>query len=142
MAPKKKIDYRDISDGLKKLRDFLLGRKHNLHGRFMPFISPRSIPPAEIPRCPEYKYSNQYYHKRNVFHSVHPPIVAPIAEGPPLEGDPGKKSLRPECLCFPCPPTPGPVWWWDGHCYYETVPDSPVKEVAVKSPEPPCPRPT
>nr|XP_021205873.1 uncharacterized protein LOC101735561 isoform X2 [Bombyx mori] len=37
---KPKWDFRDISKGLKIFRDILLGRKHNLHGRFPPLMSP------------------------------------------------------------------------------------------------------
>ncbi|XP_038222152.1 uncharacterized protein LOC119839784 [Zerene cesonia] len=130
----KKIQYRDISDGLKKLRDILLGRKYNLHNRFPPFLAPRTIPPAEIPRCPDYKYSDQYYYERNAFDSVKPPIVAPVAEGPPISHDPTKKgsALKPDDICFNHPPTPGQSWWWDGHCYYEYVDDPPPKPVVAK----------
>ncbi|XP_045501056.1 uncharacterized protein LOC123698466 [Colias croceus] len=141
----KKIQYRDVSDGLKKLRDFLLGRKYTLPHRFPPFIAPRTIPPAEIPRCPDYKYSGQYYYERNAFDSVKPPVVAPVAAGPPLSHDPSKKgaALKSDDICFNQPPTPGQPWWWDGHCYYEYVDDPPPKPVvaATKSDRhsPQCP---
>ncbi|XP_072938124.1 uncharacterized protein [Epargyreus clarus] len=99
---KVKYDFRDVSAGLKKLRDFLLGRKHNLHGRFPPLVAPRSIPPPDIPRGPwEYKYSKQYYYERHALNSVKPPVVAPVAEGPPIMRDPTKKAgtggISPEC---------------------------------------------
>lgn len=85
-----KWDFRDVSVGLKMLREALLGRRHTLHGRFPPQISSRTIPPPDIPRGPEYKYSNQHYFKRSAQDSVQPPVVAPIAEGPPLIRDPTK----------------------------------------------------
>lgn len=78
------FDFRDVSVALQKLRSFLLGRQHNLHGRFPPLISPRTLPTPDIPRGPEYKYANQYYDDRNALRSVKPPLVAPIGEGPPL----------------------------------------------------------
>ncbi|CAG4943830.1 unnamed protein product [Parnassius apollo] len=81
---KYKLRFRDVSSGLQKLRDFLLGRKHTLHGRFPPTLAPRTIPPPDIPRGPDYKYSKQYYFKRNALDSVKPPVVAPVAEGRPL----------------------------------------------------------
>lgn len=89
---KHKWDFRDVSLGLKKLREFLLGRKHTLHGRFPPIVSSRTVPPPDIPRGPEIKYSNHYYHQRNVMNSVLPPVVAPVAEGPPLNQDLKKKT--------------------------------------------------
>lgn len=90
-------EVRDVGALLKKIRAFLLGREHKLHGRFSPYLSPRTIPPPDIPRCPDYKYSNNYYHERNVFHSVHAPVVAPVAEGPPVKfGGPG--PLKPEAV--------------------------------------------
>ena len=81
---KTKNKFRDISYGLQKLRDFLLGRKHTLHGRFPPMMASRTLPPADVPRGPDTKYSDKYYFQRNAFNSVHPPVVAPVAEGPPL----------------------------------------------------------
>ncbi|KAJ0175110.1 hypothetical protein K1T71_009251 [Dendrolimus kikuchii] len=122
-----KWDFRDVSAGLQFLREFLLGRKHHLHGRFPPLIAPRTIPPPDIPRGPEYKYSKQYYYKRNALHSVLPPVVAPVAEGPPVDRDRTKKSqpggMKPDSVPFNCAPTPGLPWWWDGHSYYENQPD-------------------
>lgn len=85
----KQWDFRDISSGLAKMREFLLGRKYVYHNRFPPLISPRTIPPPDIPRGPEYKYSNQWYGNRNAMGSVKPPVVAPIAEG---LADASKKS--------------------------------------------------
>lgn len=74
-------DFRDVSIGIKKIREFLLGRKFVFHHRFLPRLSPRSIPKPDVPRGPEYKYSAQYYFKRDAMNSVRPPVVAPIAEG-------------------------------------------------------------
>ncbi|CAH0718283.1 unnamed protein product, partial [Brenthis ino] len=124
-----KFKFRDISYGLQKLRDFLLGRKHTLHGRFPPMVAPRTLPPANIPRGPDTKYSDKYYFQRNAFNSVYPPIVAPVAEGPPLKKDQVRKgtpsgAMRPDAICFNFAPTPGSAWWWDGHCYYECEPES------------------
>ncbi|CAK1542157.1 unnamed protein product [Leptosia nina] len=36
--------------------------------------------------------------------------------------------LKPDAICFNTPPTPGPAWWWDGHCYYEYVDDPPTRK--------------
>ncbi|XP_047532588.1 uncharacterized protein LOC125067835 [Vanessa atalanta] len=140
---KKKYNFRDVSYGLQKLRNFLLGRKHTLHGRFPPLLAPRTIPPAEIPRGPDFKYSDKYYFKRNAFNSVLPPVVAPVAEGPPILKDPVKKIastvIPPDAICFNYAPTPGPAWWWDGHCYYENVPDPICAPQQSSSPCPPSP---
>lgn len=81
---KPKFRFRDVSNGLRKFRDFLLGRKYTLHGRFPPELAPRSIPPADIPRSMQPKYSEQYYFKRSAINSVKPPVVAPVGECPPL----------------------------------------------------------
>uniref|UniRef100_A0A8R2AN89 NADH dehydrogenase [ubiquinone] 1 alpha subcomplex subunit 7 n=1 Tax=Bombyx mori TaxID=7091 RepID=A0A8R2AN89_BOMMO len=135
---KPKWDFRDISKGLKIFRDILLGRKHNLHGRFPPLMSPRSVPTPEIPRGPDNQYSKQYYYKRSAINSVFPPIVAPVAEGPPMNQDPTKKAqpggIKPDTVCFHCAPTPGPPWSWDGHQYYECLPDPPPSSPS------PCPQ--
>ncbi|CAG9566108.1 unnamed protein product [Danaus chrysippus] len=134
--------FRDVSYGLQKLRDFLLGRKHILHARFLPNIAPRTIPTADLPRGPDTPYSQNYYCRRNVFHSVHPPVVAPIAEGPPLIQDPTQKvkvgGVRADALLFDFAPTPGTPWWWDGHFYYELVPDPPASPPPKASQPDPC----
>lgn len=102
---KYKWDFRDVSVGIRMLREFLLGRKHTLHGRFPPLISPRTIPPPDIPRGPDYKYSQQYYIKRHAMNSVKPPVVAPVAEGPSAQFDPTKINphgcgLKPDTVCL------------------------------------------
>ncbi|KAI8434270.1 hypothetical protein MSG28_012362 [Choristoneura fumiferana] len=100
-----------------------------------------TIPPPEIPRGPEYKYSAQYYCDRNARDSVKPPVIAPIAEGPCWPSDPTKKSqpggMRADAMTFNCAPMPGHPWWWDGHCYYECVPDPPARN--CPPPSAPCP---
>ncbi|RVE51313.1 hypothetical protein evm_003993 [Chilo suppressalis] len=115
----KKWAFRDVSILLQEIRNFLLGRKHTLHPRFPLKVSPRSIPPADIPRAPEYKYSNQYYYERNAFDSVKPPVVAPVAEG----GGLSRNTVAAENICLSRLPTPGHPWAWDGHRYYECIPD-------------------
>lgn len=72
-------DFRDVSKGLARIREILLGRKFVNRHRFPPLISPRSIPPPDVPRGPENKYSDQYYGSRNAMNSVKPPVVAPVA---------------------------------------------------------------
>ncbi|KAG6441606.1 hypothetical protein O3G_MSEX001876 [Manduca sexta] len=133
--------FRDVSLGLQKLREFLLGRKHTLHGRFPTMISPRTIPTPDIPRGPDEHYSNKYYFTRHARDSVLPPVIAPVAEGPPMCRDPFKKAkpggVPPDSVCFNCAPTPGPTWWWDGHFYYETQPDCSPPEAKAKA-SPPC----
>lgn len=98
-----KWDFRDVSVGLKLIREILLGRPHTLHGRFPPQLASRTIPPPDIPRGPEYKYSNQRYFKRSAMDSVAPPVIAPIAEGPALIRDPTKiaeagKGIKPDTV--------------------------------------------
>lgn len=84
----KKFQFRDVSIGIQKLRDFLLGRKHVLHGRFPPTLAPRTLPPADLNRgCLDSRYADKYYYQRSAYNSVEPPVVAPIAEGPPLSYD-------------------------------------------------------
>ncbi|KAL4717288.1 hypothetical protein ACJJTC_017175 [Scirpophaga incertulas] len=123
----KRWEFRDVSILLQTLRNFLLGRKHTLHQRFPSNVAPRSIPKPDIPRGPEYKYSKQYYYKRNAFDSVKPPIVAPVAECQPMRRDSVKSTststTKPVSVSFTSLPTPGTPWLWDGHCYYECVPD-------------------
>ncbi|XP_063627016.1 uncharacterized protein LOC134798574 [Cydia splendana] len=145
-----KLDFRDVSWLLRKFRQFLLGRKHdipNLHVRFPPRISPRSIPTPSIPRGPEYinKYYDQWYMDRCAKDGVKPPIVGPLGEGPSYPLDctktPRITTVKPTEVNFACPPTPGTPWWWDGHCYYECTPEKPPKK-AVKCNPPPdeCPK--
>lgn len=100
-----KIKIRDVSYGLQKLRDFLLGRKHTLHGRFPPMIAPRTLPPPDLPRGPDTKYSDKYYYQRDAFNSVLPPVVAPVAEGPPIVKNKSSKcasrgSMPPNAVSF------------------------------------------
>ncbi|XP_068632630.1 uncharacterized protein [Battus philenor] len=109
---KSKFSYRDVSTLLQSFRNFLLGRDHVIHGRFPPKMASRTIPPPDIPRGTDLKYSEQYYFKRNAFDSVKPPVVAPVAKS---KGNACKDKL----------PTPGATWWWDGHSYYECTPDQP-----------------
>ncbi|KAM3965498.1 LOW QUALITY PROTEIN: uncharacterized protein ACR2FA_000343 [Aphomia sociella] len=141
---KRKWDFRDVSLGLQILREFLLGRKHNLRGRFPPKVSTRTIPQPDIPRGPDDRYSNQYYFKRNVYDSVKPPKVAPVAEGPPLDQDPTKKTkaggAKTDTVFFSYLPSPGTAWWWDGHCYYECLSDPPPPPPPPCPPPPPAPR--
>ncbi|XP_075980977.1 uncharacterized protein LOC142979743 [Anticarsia gemmatalis] len=128
-----KWEFRDVSLGLRIFRDILLGRAHIPHNRFPPFLASRTLPTPDIPRGPEYKYSNQYYYKRNPIRSVHPPVVAPIALSAAqstIAGAAGPKSR----IQFPTIPAPGPIYWWDNHGYYEEVPDT-------KKPCPPPPQP-
>ncbi|XP_045776119.1 uncharacterized protein LOC123874660 [Maniola jurtina] len=140
----KKFEFRDVSSGFQKLRNFLLGRKHVLHGRFPPLLSPRTLPPPDIPRGPDSKYSDMYYYQRSVYNSIQPPVVAPIAEGPPILRDPTKKAaaggIRADAISFNSAPTPGPAWWWDGHCYYECVPDPSSYPSPAQEPDPYCPQ--
>ncbi|XP_041980677.1 uncharacterized protein LOC121734257 [Aricia agestis] len=111
-----KIKFRDVYDGIQTFRNFLLGRKYTLHNRFLPFISPRSIPRPDIPKSSVVKYSDNYYAQRHVFDSVKPPVIAPVAEALPADQKCGEST---EAVCFQSAPTPGRVWWWDGHSYYE-----------------------
>ncbi|XP_028173170.1 basic proline-rich protein-like [Ostrinia furnacalis] len=124
-----KWDYRDVSVLLQAIRNFLLGRKHTLHPRFPWKVAARSIPPPDIPRGPEYKYSNQYYHQRNPFESVKPPVVAPVGLGGSKQG-----KMKAESVPISGLPTPGATWWWDGHSYYECTPPPPPPDT-----RPPCP---
>ncbi|XP_014363312.1 uncharacterized protein LOC106714722 [Papilio machaon] len=135
---KLKFPHRDVSTVLQRLRDFLLGRKHTLHLRFPQAVAPRTIPPVDLPRNLDNKYSEQYYYTRSAMDSVKPPVVAPIALGSKsnVSSCSGKPSVS-----FESAPTPGPSWWWDGHCYYECTPDVPkpaTKPTAPCTVEPHC----
>ncbi|PZC84055.1 hypothetical protein B5X24_HaOG206401 [Helicoverpa armigera] len=147
-------DFRDVSSGIQRIRNFLLGRKYVYHNRFPPLISPRSIPTPDIPRGPDYKLANQAYSNRNVLNSVKPPVVAPVAEGKvlrkPKDGRANKIRVGPklsssDAIEFSCPPLIGPVWWFDSHSYYKDVCVSPCGSPASSSPPsppaPPCPSP-
>ncbi|XP_049870321.1 uncharacterized protein LOC126369800 [Pectinophora gossypiella] len=145
--PKKILSFqvRDVSPFFQYLRELLLGRFHVKHNRFPGLCAPRTIPKHECPRGPELRLSNQYYYKRHVKDSVLPPMVAPVAEGtvrPAKPGEPEKPGMKPDSVSFFCAPTPGPPWWWDGHCYYEMVPDPPTYQFNfMPCPEPPPPPP-
>ncbi|CAG9790925.1 unnamed protein product [Diatraea saccharalis] len=141
MSKNPKWEFRDVSLLLQIFRDFLLGRKHTLHPRFPLKVASRSIPQPDIPRSPDIKYSNQYYYARNAFDSVKPPVVAPIAEGPAAGGDPTVKpkvsGVRPDSVCLPGLPIPGTPWAWDGHRYFECVPDVDRRPTCPPPPPPP-----
>ncbi|CAH2049313.1 unnamed protein product, partial [Iphiclides podalirius] len=111
-------------------------------------MAPRSIPPPDIPRGVQLKYSAQYYFDRNALNSVKPPVEGPVAEGPPLTTA-GKDKTSPcatkaqSKICFDRVPTPGPAWWWDGHCFYECTgnqanPKEPTGSVACSDVQKPC----
>lgn len=149
MVKKVKFDFRDVSSGFQKIRQFLLGRKYKYHNRFPPLISPRSIPPPDVPRGPEVKYANHWYTHRNVLNSVKPPVVAPVAEGKPKGKKVNPCYVKSDASAFSCPPTPGPPWWFDGHCYYEFIetsakegcpPPNPCEQPPSKPCPPPCPQ--
>lgn len=92
--PKPKLDFKDISLGLRILREFLLGRPHelkSLHVRFPPMLAPRTIPRPDIPRGPDPKYSQFQYCTRSAQRSVKPPVIAPVGEG----SKPGSKHIDP-----------------------------------------------
>lgn len=90
-----KLQFRDVDAVLQYLRNIFLGRKYILHNRFMPFISPRSIPPPDVPRSPQIKLANNWYHKRSAYDSIWPPVVAPVAEGPAIAQDPKTRGNQP-----------------------------------------------
>lgn len=95
MTKPHKLNFRDVDAVLQYFRNFFLGRKYTLHNRFMPFISSRTIPPPDVPRSPEIKLANNWYHKRSAYDSVWPPIVAPVAEGPAIAQDPKTRGNEP-----------------------------------------------
>lgn len=86
------FEYRDVSLFFQMLRELLLGRPHNLHNRFPPALAPRTIPTPDIPRGPNDGYAKKYYYTRSASRSVKPPVVAPVAEGPPIKRDPTMKA--------------------------------------------------
>lgn len=76
-GPKPKILPRDVSPMFQKIREFLLGHSHIKHTRFEHLISPRSIPPPEIPhRGCNPKYHDHYYFNRHALNSIKPPVIA------------------------------------------------------------------
>lgn len=89
------LSFRDVDAVLQYVRNLLLGRKYTLHNRFMPFIASRTVPPADVPRSPEVKLANNWYHKRSIYDSVWPPVVAPVAEGPAIAQDPKTHGKEP-----------------------------------------------
>lgn len=95
MTKPHKLNFRDVDAVLQYLRNFFLGRKYTHHNRFMPFISSRTTPPADVPRSPEIKLANNWYHKRSAYDSVWPPVVAPVAEGPAIAQDPKTRGSQP-----------------------------------------------
>ncbi|KAI5638677.1 NADH:ubiquinone oxidoreductase subunit b14.5a (Complex i-B14.5a) domain-containing protein [Phthorimaea operculella] len=127
--PKIPGEYRDVGTLLQYLRTLLLGRKHQLHGRFPKYIAPRSIPKPDVPRTLEYKYSKQYYFNRSYMDSSYPPVVTSTAKAQEFQAQ------------FKYLPTPGDPWWWDGHAFYETVPSN-TPRCPPQASNNPCPCPT
>ncbi|GLV36950.1 NADH dehydrogenase (ubiquinone) B14.5 A subunit [Carabus blaptoides fortunei] len=102
-----KVQPRDISPLLQKLRNFLLGRSHISALRFEEFVATRSPPPPCIPDGPSHGIAANYYFGRDARREVEPPTLVASAKAAiesgsaPVEGE--KKNL----------PTPGKVYLWD-----------------------------
>ncbi|KAM3963894.1 NADH dehydrogenase [ubiquinone] 1 alpha subcomplex subunit 7 [Aphomia sociella] len=106
----KKVPIRDISPVLQALRDFLLGRKHNLAVRFEQFLAARTQPPPQIPDGATHKHAHNYYYTRDARREVAPPIdvTKQFLEAPSSDKGAPKAPTNVR-------PTPGNVYLWDKH---------------------------
>lgn len=100
-----KGDIRDISPFLKQLRNFLLGRQHNLAVRFEKNLASRSPPLPNLPEGPSHRLHNNYYCSRDARREVHPPIE--IAAGQAKLTEPVAQITAGKLR------RPGNVYHWD-----------------------------
>lgn len=99
---------RDVSPILQAIRNFLLGRKHITALRFQQDISPRTMPPPELPEGPHHKLSANYYYARDARREVEPPLVIAGPEAVPSLAAPAKDTPKQITAT-----TPGPSYAWD-----------------------------
>ncbi|XP_066260642.1 NADH dehydrogenase [ubiquinone] 1 alpha subcomplex subunit 7-like [Euwallacea similis] len=103
MPPKPSVKFHDVNPFLQRVRDILLGRKHNLALRFQDLLATRSPPLPVLPDGPSHKLSANYYFTRDARREVQPPeVVAPIAKQLNAGTDSEIKRI-----------TPGQLYKWD-----------------------------
>ncbi|XP_044753016.1 NADH dehydrogenase [ubiquinone] 1 alpha subcomplex subunit 7-like [Coccinella septempunctata] len=103
---KARIQIREVSPLLKKVREFLLGRPHTLALRFDPDVATRNPPQPDIPDGPSHRLDNNYYCTRDGRSLVQPPeVVATNTDIKLLES--GKTGVQVRNRL------PGNVWQWD-----------------------------
>lgn len=104
---KARIDVRDVSPFLKKVRNFLLGRPHTLALRFDQDVATRNPPQPDLPEGPAHRLDNNYYFTRDVRSLVQPPeVVVTNTDKNLLET--GKSDTVQVTRRLP-----GKIWQWD-----------------------------
>ncbi|CAH0383455.1 unnamed protein product [Bemisia tabaci] len=103
-------EFRDVTIGLRILRDLLLGRKHDRDNRFSAFVATRSPAPPQLPPGPHAKLSDNYYYTRDARHIVEPPLlIAGPQVAPQIESAESKSKVSANVLGV----TPGKPYIWD-----------------------------
>ncbi|KAK9878449.1 hypothetical protein WA026_022089 [Henosepilachna vigintioctopunctata] len=104
---KARIQIRNVSPFLQRIRDLLLGRNHTLALRFDPDVATRNPPLPDLPDGPSHRLNANYYYTRDARSEVTHPYVVAYATGPKLlqgnpSGDISTKNVQ-----------PGKIWQWD-----------------------------
>ncbi|CAD7087177.1 unnamed protein product [Hermetia illucens] len=99
---------RDIAPFLSGLRNFLLGRSHNLALRFEDGLANRTQPQPILPDGPSHELSANYYFNRDARRLVAPPLD--VTHHKLLESTAGAKGLPAGTASLP---TPGKIHNFD-----------------------------
>ncbi|KAF5289299.1 hypothetical protein FQA39_LY15137 [Lamprigera yunnana] len=95
-----KVNMRDVSPMLQKLRDILSGRTHISPLRFPHEVASRSPQHPNLPEGPHHTLNNNYYFARDARREVEPP---PVISGQGCSSSTPQKP-RTELNILPCIP--------------------------------------
>ena len=105
-------EFRNLSNILLKLRNFLLGREHLKTHRYAFELSARSQPQPCLPGgVHSNKFADNYYYERDARRFVERPKILAERVDVPMKRGFGKRVV---CWERPPAPTPGKIHWWDG----------------------------
>jgi hypothetical protein len=117
MAPKLKVEPRDVGPALQMLRNFLLGRKWKHVGqlRYQEMMSPRPGPQPVLPdgpTAPNAMLSASYYYSRDARRNGGPPKLISSGQKQLASGTEGSAVGRPN-MYISSAPFPGKPYIWE-----------------------------